>query len=107
MAALSIITGGGKWLEISIAADPLYQRLPLTAEKKFWRWVSFGEPPRLFGVEPPRTRIEADSETRYPRLRKLARTPKNPRSRRVAPNSWPPCARFVVWPSPTKSLVAS
>jgi predicted phage-related endonuclease len=59
MAALSIITGGGKWVEISIAADPLYQHLLLTAEKKFWRCVSFGEPPRLFGVEPPRPRIEA------------------------------------------------
>jgi putative phage-type endonuclease len=53
MAALSIITGGGKWVEISIAADQLYQHLLLTAEKKFWRCVSFGEPPRLFGVEPP------------------------------------------------------
>jgi putative phage-type endonuclease len=59
MAALSIITGGGKWVEISIAADPLYQHLLLTAETKFWRCVSFGEPPRLFGVEPPRPRIEA------------------------------------------------
>jgi predicted phage-related endonuclease len=59
MAALSIITGGGKWVEISIAADPLYQHLLLTAEKKFWRCVRFGDPPRLFGVEPPRPRIEA------------------------------------------------
>jgi predicted phage-related endonuclease len=58
MAALSIITGGGKWVEISIAADPLYQHLLLTAEKKFWRCVTFGEPPRLFGVEQPRPRIE-------------------------------------------------
>jgi predicted phage-related endonuclease len=58
-AALSIITGGGKWVEINIAADPLYQHLLLTAEKKFWRCVGFGEPPRLFGVEPPRPRIEA------------------------------------------------
>jgi predicted phage-related endonuclease len=58
MAALSIITGGGKWVEISVAADPLYQHLLLTAEKKFWRCVSFGEPPLLFGVEPPRPRIE-------------------------------------------------
>jgi hypothetical protein len=57
--ALSIITGGGKWVEISIAADPLCQHLLITAEKKFWRCVSFGEPPRLFGVEPPRPRIEA------------------------------------------------
>jgi predicted phage-related endonuclease len=59
MAALSIITGGGKWVEIAIAADPLYQHLLLTAEKKFWRCVQFGEPPRLFGVDPPRPRIEA------------------------------------------------
>jgi predicted phage-related endonuclease len=58
-AALSIITGGGKWVEIKISADPLYQHLLLTAEKKFWRCVESGEPPRLFGVEPPRARIEA------------------------------------------------
>ena len=58
-AALSIITGGGKWVELSISADPLYQHLLLTAEKKFWRCVESGEPPRLFGVEPPRPRIAA------------------------------------------------
>jgi predicted phage-related endonuclease len=58
-AALSIITGGGKWVEIAITADPLYQHLLLTAEKKFWRCVESGEPPRLFGVEPPRPRIAA------------------------------------------------
>ena len=58
-AALSIITGGGKWVEITIAADSLYQHLLLTAEKKFWRCVESGEPPRLFGAEPPRPRIEA------------------------------------------------
>jgi predicted phage-related endonuclease len=58
-AALSIITGAGKWVEIAITADPLYQHLLLTAEKKFWRCVENGEPPRLFGVEPPRPRIAA------------------------------------------------
>jgi predicted phage-related endonuclease len=58
-AALSIITGGGKWVEITIPADSLYQHLLLTAEKKFWRCVESGEPPRLFGVEPPRPRIAA------------------------------------------------
>ena len=58
-AVLSIITGGGKWVEISIPADRLYQHLLLTAEKKFWRCVESGETPRLFGVEPPRPRIEA------------------------------------------------
>ena len=56
---LSIITGGGKWVEIKISADSLYQHLLLTAEKKFWRCVESGEPPRLFGVEPPRARIDA------------------------------------------------
>jgi predicted phage-related endonuclease len=58
-AVLSIVTGGGKWVEITLHADPLYQHLLLTAEKKFWRCVESGEPPRLFGVEPPRPRIEA------------------------------------------------
>jgi hypothetical protein len=58
-AVLSVITGGGKWVEIPVPADPLYQHLLLTAEKKFWRCVETGEPPRLFGVEPPRPRIEA------------------------------------------------
>jgi predicted phage-related endonuclease len=58
-AVLSIITGGGKWVEITIAADCLYQHLLLTAEKKFWRCVESGETPRLFGAEPPRPRIEA------------------------------------------------
>jgi predicted phage-related endonuclease len=59
ISVLSIITGGGKWVEIAIAADSLYQHLLLTAEKKFWRCVENGEPPRLFGVEPPRARIES------------------------------------------------
>jgi predicted phage-related endonuclease len=59
LAALSVITGGGKWVEIKISADPLYQHLLLTAEKKFWRCVESGEPPHLFDVEPPRPRIEA------------------------------------------------
>jgi hypothetical protein len=58
-AALSIITGGGKWVEMTIPADPLYQHLLLTAEKKFWRCVESGETPDLFGIEPPRARIDA------------------------------------------------
>jgi len=58
-AVLSIITGGGKWVEIQVTADPLYQHLLLTAEKKFWRCVQSGEVPRLFGVEPPKPRLEA------------------------------------------------
>ena len=58
-AVLSIITGGGKWVEITLPADSLYQHLLLTAEKKFWRCVQSGEPPRVFGIEPPRPRIAA------------------------------------------------
>jgi len=58
-AVLSVITGGGKWVEITTHADPLYQHLVITAERKFWRCVESGEPPRLFGLEPPKPRIEA------------------------------------------------
>jgi predicted phage-related endonuclease len=58
-AVLSIITGGGKWVEMTVHADPLYQHLLLTAERKFWRCVQDGDTPRLFGVEPPRPRLEA------------------------------------------------
>jgi predicted phage-related endonuclease len=58
-AELSIITGGGKWVQITIYADSLHQHLILTAERKFWRCVLSGEQPRLFGAEPPRPRLEA------------------------------------------------
>lgn len=58
-AVLSIITGGGKWVEITVHADPLYQHLLLTAEKQFWRCVQTGEPPQLFGIETPRPRLAA------------------------------------------------
>jgi predicted phage-related endonuclease len=58
-AVLSVITGGGKWVEIQAHADPLYQHLIVTAERKFWRCVENGEEPKLFGVEPPKPRIEA------------------------------------------------
>jgi putative phage-type endonuclease len=47
-AALSIITGGGKWVEITVPA-----------EKKFWRCVQLGDPPRRINAEPPRPRLEA------------------------------------------------
>jgi len=58
-AVLSIITGGGKWVEITIPVDPLYLSVLVSAEKKFWRCVQTGEPPRLFNAEPPRARVEA------------------------------------------------
>ena len=58
-AVLSVITGGGKWVGIEVPADPLYQHLIVTAERKFWRCVESGEQPNLFGVDPPKPRVEA------------------------------------------------
>jgi len=58
-ALLSIITGGGKWVEITIPMDPLYLSVLVSAEKKFWRCVQSGVPPHLINAEPPRPRIEA------------------------------------------------
>jgi predicted phage-related endonuclease len=58
-AVLSIITGGGKWVEITVPMDPLYLSILVSAEKKFWRCVQSGEIPHLINAEPPRPRIEA------------------------------------------------
>jgi predicted phage-related endonuclease len=58
-SVLSIITGGGKWVEITIPMDPLYLSVLVSAEKKFWRCVQSGEVPHLINAEPPRARIEA------------------------------------------------
>lgn len=58
-AVLSVTTGGGKWVEIKVQADPLYQHLLLVAERKFWRCVQTGEEPRLFGVEAPKPKLDA------------------------------------------------
>jgi len=52
-AVLSIITGGGKWVEITIPMDPLYLSVLVSAEKKFWRCVQSGEAPHLINAEPP------------------------------------------------------
>src|ERR1700757_4538928 len=58
-SVLSIITGGGKWVEIAIPMDPLYLTVLVSAEKKFWRCVQSGEVPHLIMAEPPKPRIEA------------------------------------------------
>jgi predicted phage-related endonuclease len=58
-SVLSIITGGGKWVEIAIPMDPLYLSVLVSAEKKFWRCVQSGETPHLINAEAPRPRIEA------------------------------------------------
>jgi predicted phage-related endonuclease len=58
-SVLSIVTGGGKWVEIAIPMDPLYLSVLVSAEKKFWRCVQSGEVPHLVMTEAPRPRIEA------------------------------------------------
>ena len=58
-SVLSIINGGGMWVELSIEADPIDQTILVAAEKAFWRAVKTGETPALFDCEPPKPRIEA------------------------------------------------
>ena len=58
-SVLSIINGGGKWVELSIEADPIYQTILIAAEKAFWQAVKTGETPALFDCEPPKPRIAA------------------------------------------------
>ena len=58
-SVLSIITGGGKWVEVTIPMDPLYLSVLVSTEKKFWRCVQSGEMPHLINAEPPRPLIEA------------------------------------------------
>jgi predicted phage-related endonuclease len=64
-AVLSIITGGGKWVEITTHADPLYQHLIVTAERKFWGCVESGERPRLFGGRAAQPTDRGGPDRRY------------------------------------------
>ncbi len=52
-SVLSVITGGGKWVEIAIPMDPLYLSVLVAAEKKFWRCVQSSEVPHLINAEAP------------------------------------------------------
>ena len=42
-----------------VPADPLYQHLVVTAQRKSWRCVESGEPLHPFGFDPPKPRVEA------------------------------------------------
>ena len=53
LAALSIITGGGKWVEIKVSADSLYQHLLLTAEKNFGAALRMASPLACLGSSRP------------------------------------------------------
>jgi predicted phage-related endonuclease len=80
-AVLSIITGGGKWVELRINADPLYQHRLLTAERKFWRRVETGEAPSLFGIETPAPTGPGGAHRRHERVELLGRIWRGGRSR--------------------------
>ena len=54
-AVLSVITGGGKWVEIKTHADPLYQHLIVTANENSGA-VSKAERPLPFSVSTRRGR---------------------------------------------------
>lgn len=82
-SVLSIITGGGKWVEVTIPMDPLYLSILVSAEKKFWRCVHSGEVPHLINAEAPRPRIEAirivdmDSSNSWAEFAAIFRTTRN------------------------------
>lgn len=58
-AYLSVLTGGAKWVSMEVEADPVYQMVLHQVERIFWRCVQTGEPPRVFGAEPPKHRVAA------------------------------------------------
>jgi predicted phage-related endonuclease len=72
-AVLSVITGGGKWVEILAHADPLYQHLIVTAERKFWRCVETGEQPQLFGVDPSQAANRSHPNSRHDLIQRVGR----------------------------------
>src|SRR3981189_1777663 len=72
-AVLSIITGGGKWVELTLHPDPLYQHLLLTAEKKFGGWCVGGGAPPLVGVGAATAAAGGGPYRRYERLQQLGR----------------------------------
>jgi predicted phage-related endonuclease len=67
-AALSIITGGGKWIEMTIPADALYQHFLVTAERRFWRCVQTGETPAPLWPRAASAADRSSSHSRYERV---------------------------------------
>ena len=68
---LSIITGGGKWVEIKVHADPLYQHLIVTAERKFWRCVENGETPSPLWCRATEAADRSGADRRHELLERL------------------------------------
>ena len=72
-AVLSIITGGGKWVEITIPMDPLYLSVLVSAEKKFWRCVQSGETPAPHQRRAAAAAHRGHSHRRHDRVQFLGR----------------------------------
>ena len=72
-AVLSVITGGGKWVQITTRADPLYQHLIITAERKFWRCVESGENSGPVWDRAAKAAHRSGAYCRYERLECLGR----------------------------------
>jgi predicted phage-related endonuclease len=69
LSVLSIITGGGKWVEMSIPVDPLYLSVLVSAEKKFWRCIRGNTPPGQCRATAPAHRSR--SHRRYELVQQL------------------------------------
>ena len=61
-AALSIITGGGKWVEVSASRSDLSERSGLRG-KEVLAVHAVRETPQLINAKPPQPRIEAASKS--------------------------------------------
>ena len=72
-AALSIITGGGKWIEMTIPADALYQHFLVTAERRFWRCVQTGETPSPYGDRTAAASGRSGPDRRHERVELMGR----------------------------------
>jgi predicted phage-related endonuclease len=70
-SVLSIINGGGKWVEISIEADPIYQTILIAAEKAFWRAVKTGEPPAAVRLRTAKATDRSGPRGRHERFQLL------------------------------------
>ena len=72
-SVLSIITGGGNWIELSIDADPIYQTILIAAEKAFWRASQIGRAPVSLRLRAAKATDRSSSNRRHERLKFLGR----------------------------------
>jgi len=71
-SVLSIINGGGKWIELSIEADPIYQTILIAAEKGFLAAVKTARPD-VVRLRASKTTDRSGPRGRHERLQLLGR----------------------------------